>query len=215
MQILEIINPTIKQGNYSGVFRDSNRNHDKDPGFLGSGNFSVVSQDRSDPHMVTKTARGTKETEIDGFWIYSQYILKYKLWENPYFPRIYAKKTFTDKTRKSINRAQIEKLTPPSDLNDSEIAFLYRKMFGEEVDPKKTNHNVHTLSTRVEEEVVSKSFKNKDKYDSSYVRAVTILHKIAGKHDLIIDIWGDNIMIRRGPHGVQLVITDPFSSSAK
>jgi len=212
MHILELIDPKIQSKRYSGEFKPKTGiEYRKKPGHIEVGTFSIVDQDHKDPHMIKKTARGEKETRTDGFWIYAKYIIKFKLWNNPYFPRIYSKKTFTDKKDQSINRVQMEKLHPPSSLSKAEIGFLFRKIFGEEVEET----SYEKLTDRIEKEVERKSFKNKNNYDSSYVKAVKILHKISTKHSLTVDIWGDNIMIRRGPHGVQVVITDPFGAKYK
>lgn len=207
MHILEIIEPHIQTVRSNTPSNELGRDT-KSPSYIDSGNFSVVHQDE-DPHMVSKTARGAKESRIDGYWVFVDYVLRYKLWENPYFPRIYGKKTTTHtQNNASIKNVTMEKLHSHNTLSEEEGIFLYKKMFGENID----KFDVEDLGMRIEEEVgTGKASGNAKSYDKNYIKAIRILHNISKKEKTYIDIWEENLMYRRGRYGVQLVITDPFA----
>ena len=205
MHILEIIEPRMRTIRSQGPIPPGENNKSKN--FIDSGNFSMVHQD-DDPHMVKKTARGAKESEIDGYWVFVNYVLKNKLWENPYFPRFYKQDTRVYQGNRKIKDVTMEKLHPLTKISQEEGQFLYRKVFGEEVD----KFDYEDFAARIEDEVSYGKFKgNVSNYDSNYASAVKTLHKMASKHNLGVDIWEENLMVRRGRTGVQLVITDPFA----
>lgn len=182
----------------SEVTFNSDDNRFKRP-TIGSGAFSTVHKDQ-DPHMVHKRAKGSKETSIDGFWIYVNYIIEYKLWDNPYFPRVYNKNIDSSSTASTT----LEKLEPISKLRPEEVGSISQKIFGtDEIT------NVGRLAEIIEKSIEQK--KVEGALDDEYIKAVYILHRIAKKENLIVDVSDENIMIRRTPIGVQLVITDPFS----
>ena len=47
--------------------------------------------------------------------------------------------------------------------------------------------------------------------DEEFKRAATFIREVSEKHNLGYDLHDDNIMLRRGPTGLHLVITDPLS----
>lgn len=208
MNILEIIEPTISSVRSKKEYKpEYGTGYKNDPDFIDSGSFSIVKKDK-DPHMISKVARGSEETNADGYWIFANYVIKYKLWENPYFPRLYKKKTTVYSNEQKINQLTMEKLFPIKSLNQKEGKFLYLKMFGESIN----KFSVDYFTERLEREVESAKFEgDRSKYDKKYIHAVNVLNKIHKKEQLIVDIWGDNVMIRRGPQGVQAVFSDPFS----
>ena len=47
--------------------------------------------------------------------------------------------------------------------------------------------------------------------DEDFIRATTFIKKIADKYSIGLDLHDENIMFRRGPTGLHLVLTDPLS----
>lgn len=203
MKILEIISPQISFNRSQERFQSNDRNGKR----IGSGAYATVTQD-DDPHMVNRTSRGNRETRLDAYWVYARYIMKYELWKNPYIPRFYAMNTKVYADDQKIKSAKIEKLQELSSISEDEGIFLYIKMFGENV----STFDREKFSNRIEKEVESLTMANRSDYDQHYVKAVKIIHQIAKKERFHIDIWHEDLMCRRGPHGIQLVITDPFIS---
>lgn len=142
----------------------------KDPKHIESGAFALVKK-HDDPHMVSRESRGTEETLRDGYWIYAQYVMKYKLWENPYFPRMYLKTKTHYANKEEIDDIVIEKLQELSTLNSKEVNFLHRKIFGESV----TATSPKEILERIEEEVDTLKFRGSIKnYDVNYVKAARV-----------------------------------------
>lgn len=220
MHILEILQPTA---GFSQIDKRLNpvigMSYKKNPKHIDSGTYALVSKD-DDPHMVNRVSRGDEETRRDAYWVFVKYIVKHKLWENPYFPRLYSqhttvysdkqgKKTSVFSDKQKMKSAKIEKLNNLNELRTQEGIFLYKKIFGEDVN----NFDKDKIADRIEKEVESLSFVgDSSKYDVNYIKAAKILHNIASKEKFILDIWYSNIMFRRNNYGVQLVFTDPFSS---
>lgn len=54
------------------------------------------------------------------------HIIKNKLWEDPYFPRIYKQRNVKDSSGHGAKRAQMEKLEAVSVLSDEELKALFQ-----------------------------------------------------------------------------------------
>lgn len=222
--LLEIIEPTVKNKKWRGNF-DSTKmfkgNKDKN---LGSGNFSTVDSIPNDPHMVKKTSNLPEEQPDDAYWSYVTEIVNNKLWENPYFPRIYNITKIQDKEGKIMYRGKIEKLVELHDAinNLDDLNSLSRKIVGQELDEEKySNRRIEILNEYFAEFIekyvklgeptgIFRDYSEQD-FDSSFKEACKTLRELGKKHGWKIDIHQWNIMVRRGPHGLQLVFSDPFS----
>lgn len=220
MKILEILNTEIQNRSYRGKFDNVDRTFKKmygktkDPRSIDSGNFSYVKKD-NDPHMVVKTSRTPLDAEEDGYWVYIDYIIKHKLWENTYFPRVYINKNIKDSDNNSMRRIKMEKLFKFSSINSKELLFLENKVFGSalEIDPDDSNDkgsHLFEFAKQVSKDIYN-GVSSSEKKDSNYIEAVTIIGNIMKNKNLALDLHDDNLMIRRSNSGVQLVITDPFS----
>jgi hypothetical protein len=238
MKILEIIDPEIlpdkrysgefKTGKYRGAKMGSLSSDDKE---LGFGHFSGVKASKEDPHQVKKYQRRFTDKEgestEDKYWKYVNYIIENKLWENPYFPRIYKKQVYSDRKQKRLNTIEMERLD--SSISNDEVEFLVNKMFyitemnsvARRIIENKTDefealmvkmvaaalHGSDQVTAYIIH-VVELDFKIKDK---TFKEAVDHLQKFHKEYNADFDLHKANVMYRRGPAGIQLVFTDPFS----
>lgn len=194
------------------------------------GFFSSIEQDE-EPHTVTKTAHNPNASMIDSFWQYLEEIEKRDLMNNPHFPRFYIKKEIIDKGGSLKNAVQMEKLEPLNSMSLEEATGLFERYFG---DPR-NNKVLDALLNKVERKDLTglkeKPINSFLRIFSGYVEASIVANREAMIQDdtlkeavielkkikstlskaALWDINIDNMMIRRTPHGSQLVFTDPFA----
>lgn len=222
--IFEIIEPRVSHRKYRGRFnrRGNNYSHRKETSFgnRGNGAFGYVTNDKNDPHMIKKTTRSAVKREYkDGYWGYVEKIIEHKLWENPYFPRIYKKASIEDKDEDIFDRVVMEKLEEFDiiDKKPRDVDALFRKIFGDNARVEHTELLSYELAEIVFEYVMTGHVPgyisvDEQEFDTNFVKAVDILKDIGGDREKFAwDLRKDNMMLRRGPHGFQLVFTDPFA----
>jgi len=209
LTLTEIIEPRLKKKKVGWEFGDMRKF--KSDASIGHGHFSVVTLD-DDPHFVNKRSFRVvdpKDTH-DAYWGYVYYIIKNKLWQNPYFPRIYDVKRIVDKDGKMHFTAKMEKLHPfnPNDIEGT-VLPLVRRMLTKEARLEFGNITGQDLLTLIESAVAGDDYLKYIK-DDQLIDAIKKLQYYRNKHPTLIDIWSDNVMIRKSPYGPQLVFTDPF-----
>jgi len=220
--ILELIEPEVKNYNTNKTFKDRPYNYHKeknDPKVLGSGNFSKV-RTTSDPHLVKKssveTTTGNPEKD-DSYWDFIDFLLKNKLWENPYFPRVYKKTSMHGKEDTSHHSVVMEKLEPISNAEHDDLLAIIRKSFNEkgreEIKNRYSEERGYKLPdsiAKILDDAVHRGNLSFIK-DEQLEKALKILNLYAKHSKVGVDIHSENIMVRRTPVGLQLVISDPFS----
>ena len=234
MKILDLLNEEQQHKttgaikHYSGKLKQSYDAFNDDK----SGAFSSVKDDKTDPHMVKKYHHGPMDNDPDSEVGEDAYVY-FALWtakknvSNPCLPRIYDIKKIKDRTGKFISRYQIEKLIPGSDLEPEELWHIMQRYFTKNEDfdatlqdVKRRIHNNHDMKTPIlmmgrlcEMYIKGRSDSIKDeslKEALDLIREFLQTYKNSKHFTLDIENSG-NIMFRRGPHGLQLVITDPVS----
>lgn len=216
----ELIQAQRTEQKYNGILRKSIPNSDH-PNFLGRGKFSTVRNDKTDPHLVKKSniAPSEQDDDGDGFNIYIKYIHEQKLQDNIHFPRVYTAKKISDKTGKYIYKYTLEKLEEWGALSAKEFEYIVENMF-DGLASEGQNYDFNDFTTRVRtvkaaSKIIQKACLGRDdglemlKPDDLYEACLTISN-IAEIYDMRPDVHPANIMFRRTPHGVQLVITDPL-----
>lgn len=221
--LLEIIEPEIKNFRTNREFKDRPFNYHKEknnPRNLGTGNFSKVRSTR-DPHVVKKssisTTRGNPELD-DAYWDFVNLVLKNKLWENPYFPRFYRKTSIQGEKDTSHHSVEMERLESIEKAPNEDLIPMIRKALNkkgreyvkakaEEVGGK--GALIFAFSTVINSAVYDGNLSLIG--DDELAKALKILNLYAKNSSVKIDIHEENIMARRTPVGLQLVITDPFS----
>ena len=194
---------------------------------VGKGYFSRVTPDKNDPHMVKKKSTMAVDSERDGYRIYINAIASAKAAEgNPYFPRVYSAKTLQDPDGNALSNYTMEKLVDwrSQDVSLEEILPAIIAHIGEE----KVERSKELMSDFSEAD-----FKDKlmwfvaNKFDACAdvgvcnalpplaKEAQDFISHIVGRNrrELVkgLDIKNENLMFRRTPHGMQLVITDPIA----
>lgn len=212
--ILEIIEPEVRS--YDMAKRALGK-YTKSSGDYDEGHFSRVEKDR-DPHFVKKTSKDSERATNDGYWFFIKNVVDSKLWENPYFPRVYQFKKFA-KEDGAHYRVQLEKLEEFSTLSKKEQFVIGRKIFGtSQLADRMNDEDGGGFSTKL---LIVDLIRNLyfgevhvEGLDGDLVSAVKILRKM-NTDGYEFDLSQYNVMVRRGPTGVHLVITDPFGYSFK
>lgn len=175
------------------------------------GLFSTVKTDSSDPHMIKKTViEPTRDIEENVHWLYIRKIVESGIADsNPYFPRIYNITSIKGLRDEELRRATMEKLIPYTDFSkstaDPQLGIVYQKMGGAEHVKVSVDHIVDTLNYNLLNQQLDRI------QDPQYKEALDFIKNIYNENSAIrYDIHEGNIMFRRGPSGLQLVITDPF-----
>ncbi len=178
---------------------------------LGTGHFSSVYSDpKRTPHDARKVSRPRDLHEIDGFYHYMVELEKWPDNGNPYFPRFRAIKIYHGPDDLTVYSAQMEKLIPAKS-GASEREVIFRRIFGDE--EGKGFAKRHSLF-EVVEAAIQKYGNLADKIiDKDLLSAANFIQRVSEKHSAGVDIHSDNLMFRRTPYGLQLVITDPLSFS--
>ena len=228
IEIMEDLSrPETTERRYNGVFR----NH-QDQAFnvqqatkkrsLGQGFYSNVKSHRTDPHLVQKNNHRQMARDTDGFNVFVEWLIKNDKLGNIHFPRIYNIKRITDREGNVIHSYDIERLVQAGDVSREEILAFHE-------------HNIHEDAMHLESvfaladdeafkaiyfkhlcKMLEKCVKQKI---LSYLKTETLRDAIAtliaatqdeSLPQLYIDFHEGNLMWRRGPTGLTLVINDPF-----
>lgn len=169
------------------------------------GNFSVVKPDPTDPHMVRKSSRQSKGPEYadEGFKAFISYLVKNKI-ENIHFPRVYDVKTIKGSDGYVVDTFRTEKLINYKDIPDDELDAYASRMMGTE------DSSFYQLSSLIlgkcEGRFAALPFTEQSLDDACKI-VYKILSETPGAEN---DAGTFNLMFRRTPQGLQLVINDPI-----
>ena len=167
-----------------------------DAEFIGGGAYADVHTDPDDPHMVYK-----RTPHFDPYNQYLDWIVTNKASQrNPFFPRVYEKRD-TEHNR----HLQIEKLTSHKTLSSKELAVMSERLLGRSVETFSEFADYIDEAAGINTKLIDEL---KDPLFKEALRAIAWL---SNEHGSSVDIHDDNVMIRRGPTGPQLVITDPLA----
>ena len=231
--LLELIEPQVQKKDWRGNFyyTRNSYNYDLKPNKekkIGSGNFSNVENIPNDPHLVRKTSHSPVASEDDAYWKYVNIIIKNKLWENPYFPRVYDIKEISDRNGHKMYRGKIERLVDIRDVakNKEGVLSLATLLMGHDAsDAMKVSSNskyahldmLNYVMDAVSNYIVDYKFTelfeglSDSDLDDNFVSACKTLRKLAKDNDFVFDVNDENMMLRRVSYGYQLVFSDPFS----
>jgi hypothetical protein len=203
---------------------------------MGSGLFSVVTADpERDPGTVRKVAYGEygkgytiEKLARDAYYNYILEIAKGSMKWNPYLPKVYAIHFHRAKDGLIAFEVELERLEPFTKLNRRELIAIGSRIYG---DPT-FEQGIETYMRRQGMSEISRSKMQsfllrsivaqaqglKDYYglrnkDSRLRHALMLLNRVKKTHSSIfLDMHDENVMVRRTPVGVQLVLTDPIAS---
>jgi hypothetical protein len=177
-------------------------------GELGRGIFSKVVSNPEDPHTVKKISTSPMgpghAVKADGFNAYVRMLASNDLMDNVHFPKVYKANTSTDTSGTHRNSFTIERLTDLSSISEEEFQALVERCLLRPV------YDVAGLADRISGACQSDYDRKTFIKMESLLEACEIIDELDGISDFRLDIHEGNLMVRRTPHGLQLVISDPF-----
>lgn len=219
---MELVSPTVSRKKTNLNLRHGNSNRDRDGSALGQGAFSTVKDDRTDPHMVKKhhySPITDNDEYIDGYVKFVNYLIANEI-SFTNLPRIYNVKKIIDKNKQYIYTYQLEKLIPCTAVDVDELIALYKRTVKANLpeqlhqydDTTKAKEIVRMMGRIFETAVMYNDYDRiKDESVIETLKVIARFMEVASDDDLGLDMSNSgNLMFRRGPYGIQLVITDPF-----
>ena len=222
-QLLEDIVPTRQ---YVKLNRKLGHKSELDQrGILGKGKFSVARTDR-DPHMVKKY--NYRFDQKDPYNEYINYIIEYKLTDNPYFPRVYNIKRVDDPDGRTSYKYTVERLIPYTQLEVQELEAIVTNMFTKDTAATILNSLKFSEKLKISDEKLKGNihsdmaffiqnglYDNNMKYfkDDNLITALREIRDIvnSSRNNLRYDMHAGNLMYRRTKYGAQPVISDPVA----
>jgi hypothetical protein len=184
----------------------------------------------NEPGTATKIIRDAGNLKSDAYFKYVSTLAKNdRISKNPYFPKIYGVNIKDDKNGRARYSVEMERLLDFNSLSMEEMYMLGDKMFFNfyafakdararmrddlgKIDAKMQSAETASFAIMKAMERVIKYRAKVETYikDPNLKGALLILKSLI-KNDSGVnpDIHTGNIMVRRGPGGPQLVITDP------
>jgi len=174
---------------------------------LGRGNFSKVEPD-SDPHMVTKRSikpmGPSHNLKADGFNQYVRMLSANDVMDNIHFPKVYKANTSTDKNNDHRNTFTVERLESLTSISSEEFQGLVERCFNRPVS------DIDVMAERISESCESEYERKMYIKMETLFEACEIMQRLSQESDFGLDLHSDNLMVRRTPMGLQIVISDPF-----
>lgn len=184
--------------------------------------YSKVKDVKNEPHMVRKYNHrpmdkyAHKRNAVDGFNYFIEQLIEKEETDNIHFPKVYSMKKIVDDNDNFIHTYDIEKLIPGFRLTKDELVKVCTESFGEE--EGSDQYDEDDLQRIIAGKIIYAIEKNDytDIISDSLIEALNIITDIIKsavkiKRGHRLDIHSDNIMYRRTPYGVQLVINDPIA----
>jgi len=173
----------------------------------GVGMFANVRQHPKDPHMVQKCQKMTDDTKSDAYPIFVRVLLDSDQKENPFFPRIYSVKRYSDADEATLHKFEMEKLIEGNVLRPKQIVSIAEILFDEEFNEDYKITTVTILAQAIRS-LCKAPYLLAHVNDNNLKSAIVFINRLV-KNGLQLDMHDKNIMFRRAAHGIQLVITDP------
>jgi len=191
----------------------------------GSGAFASAYQHQDRPEDVRKISKPTKFK--DGYHKYIELLKDNPDFDNPYFPKIREITRYSHKYGKSdeqVLSVKKEALRNLDELTYEETASVFERWFGPEwLDHlrKITDASIDTMKSWKKYDLILESMiRNIAKYPENYrgalldkdlYNALYWLKYTIAQDGVEFDLGGNNILYKRSPYGIQLVLTDPVA----
>lgn len=206
--LIEQFNTSVTDRTSNNTFKDKEAKETPTSGAYGR----VFS--KGNPHEITKIPHNSISWNLDDYLPYIQYVIDNNLAQsNPHFPRVYTFNKIKDKKGYIKYNVDMEKLTPLSQLDNSQVETLLHNYFDDElINDIKLDHKLNNIQTLIY--VIDKMLIDYESYVDyckmdSFSEACEMLVDIKYKFNLRFDIHNKNVMIRLGSIP-QIVFTDPF-----
>jgi len=134
MKLFELIEPRITNTNIHRSNRALKHSHDKmtaskNTHFLGAGSYGQAVQHTKRPNSVIKSGI-VGDLQSDGYLRYISALAKNSwAWSNPYFPRVYNIKTYSNENGDDMYVAEIEKLSKIRDTTPEVLLAIADRAF--------------------------------------------------------------------------------------
>jgi len=200
---------------------------------LGSGSYASTYAHEDKPHDVRRISK--PQSSPDGSYWYFKELQEHPDRDNPYFPRYrsatkyYAKPQLSrPRDDRSVLSLSMERLQALHTLSKKDAESVFERWFGEhheyivwnKILQEHPPRAILTYNTRegtaytvahVLDRVIKYDWIDKYVVDSELKRAAEFVRKIKEKHARAYDFSPNNIMYRRSPQGIQIVLTDPLA----
>lgn len=178
-----------------------------------TGGFSNVVPD-ADPHMVKKSSNTPMEPgETEGFRAFIEYIVKNGLTDNPHFPKVYSVKKIVGRDGKYIDSYKTEKLLTRNDVDFEEFRdFVQTTIKPEHLTWKFSNaKNNREMMDYLADNIRHECFEKSNIFTlDSLNEACAIIDEMVESLNGANDLHGGNVLLRRTPFGLQVVLNDPL-----
>lgn len=189
---------------------------------IGSGIFGTAFSTPEEPGTVRKVVGPLHN--LDAYFKYLQLISKNERFtNNPYFPKIFdlqVKQFQYEKDERPyyMYAVDMERLHPLDTLSDKEIELIVDRIFYAEKAFRWSSNELADVvekvlrqTSRAKIPAAKRSKFSTAIKDTKFKHAVLLLQSLFRKEQFSFDIHTGNLMVRRGPGGPQLVITDPVA----
>jgi hypothetical protein len=220
MKITEILNERLIDTKVKEIPVKDLSNFKAD-GKGSSGHYSSV-KGTTDPHLKTKTAKDVVKAQRDPYWNYAELCIEHQD-HNPYFPRIYSYKKFTDQNGHVIPKVKMETLHDLHEVSFEAVKGYFTSLLGDldYIQSEETDESfVHSaIATRLKDIYYGNNLEGVNDHKlveclqiiKKYVSDTNIKRSESGEHPISLDLHSQNFMIRMSSGGIHLVITDPLA----
>lgn len=194
----------------AATYRNACKRMHKQSVKLGSGAFANVFLKQADYPSAVKLARFDQECPSkDGYYNYLEAIISS---DNPHLPKVMGAVLCKPRECNPYVKVELEPLVSIHELELDELVHILTTSFGMSADCLE----YVTFGYLVDELVTKFARGCRDCYHDTYcwsaeLRDVAVIINNLMYAGFTLDIHEGNIMFRRTPYGVQLVITDPLS----
>jgi hypothetical protein len=240
--LLELINTAIKRVNTKHIPSDTGRHsrgtQSQKSTTIGTGAYASVERHDNLPQgSVVKYGKVVGDIKQDGYVNFLTQISKSdRMARNPYLPRIYSVRIIS----KIQYAVVMEELVSVGTLNRRELEAMIKRMFGgtlrdlakllpaamgDRINKYRKDRSISDATARIFELrsyietfpfVINRMVRGIISLDhvadpklKEAIMVIKKIHRLKGGH---ADVHASNVMVRRGPTGAQLVITDPLRS---
>ena len=189
---------------------------------LGSGSFASVYAHEDRPHDVRRISRPSADP--DAYQAYIEALENNPDYDNPYFPQIHEVTTYQGRAPATVISVKAGRLRKLYELRTEEIQAVLERWFGE--DYEKVLAKVYpiggpgfrgedSISYYIVPDLVRRLIETKKLrkmvVDQELLRAINFMDEKVLKKGVQSDLGINNLMFRRSPSGIQIVITDPVA----
>ena len=186
---------------------------------LGSGSFASAYTHEDRPHEIRRISKPTANP--DAYHVYIEALKNNPDHDNPYFPQIHEVTKYQGRSegKKTVLSVKAERLHKLTDLNNKEIQAVLERWYGENyktvlrdlLNIRDVRISIYLITSTIRDLINNE---NREKIvDQDLLRATIFIDKkvLRKRKGIQSDIGINNLMFRRSPSGIQIVLTDPVA----